>query len=288
MPHALLDLGDGGQVEYYLSGPRGAKGLFVFHPGTPGAAAPFRALSTAAGRRGLRTLVYSRPGYAGSTRRPGRRVADEATTTARLADHLGADELVVAGWSGGGPAALACAALLGDRVRACLVLAGAAPSLEVGPAWADWGGPERVTEFETLRSERRESLVSEFEEAGKDLVQVTAADLAGRPGTPPADRRALRSSLGSVVAAAMRRGLAGGIWGWFDDAVAQANDWGFEVRAIRVPVTVRHGALDPRVDQRNGRWLAATIPGARGEFPADGGHASVMVPLAGLFDPLVN
>src|SRR5438093_5893302 len=47
--------------------------------------------------------------------------------TAALADHLQAESLLVAGWSGGGPAALACAALLPGRVRACITLASPAP-----------------------------------------------------------------------------------------------------------------------------------------------------------------
>ena len=44
--------------------------------------------------------------------------------TASLLDHLGIDTFVTAGWSGGGPHALACGALLAERCRGVATLAG--------------------------------------------------------------------------------------------------------------------------------------------------------------------
>src|SRR5262249_51798455 len=78
-------------------------------------------------RSTLRLLVYDRPGYGGSTRRPGRAVADAAADTRSLADAYGWDRFAGFGGSGGGPHALACAALLADRVTRCAVLAGIKP-----------------------------------------------------------------------------------------------------------------------------------------------------------------
>jgi pimeloyl-ACP methyl ester carboxylesterase len=245
-------------------------------------------VSTLAGRLGFRTLTYSRAGYGGSTRVPGRRVADEATVTARLADHVGAGELRILGASGGGPPALACAALLPDRVRACMVLASPTPPLEVGPEWAEWAGAELAAEFETLRGNDRDRLVPEYEAGQSDLGGLTVAAMRSRPQTTEADRAALQvTSLANPFAAGIRRGAAG-TWGWFDDAVAQATDWGFSVHDIRVPVTVRHGGLDRMVDERNGRWLAASIPGARGEFVPGAGHAAICLPFAEVLEALLR
>ncbi len=277
------------QVEYVLSGPRAAKGLLVFHMGTPGAAVPYPAVSAIAGRLGFRTLIYSRAGYGGSTRVLGRRVADEAAITARLADHLGAGELRVLGASGGGPAALACAALLPDRVQACTLLASVTPQLEVGPEWAEWSGQDLVTEFETLRGDKPETLVPEYKAASAELAGLTLDAMRDQPGMPDADRVALSiRGLGNALPASIRRGVAEGIWGWFDDAVAQAQDWGFAVRDIQVPVTVRHGGLDHMVDPRNGRWLAATIRGARWELLPDAGHLSIVLPSVQVLEALLR
>jgi pimeloyl-ACP methyl ester carboxylesterase len=56
----------------------------------------------------------------------GRTVASAAADTATVLDHLGAGAFVTMGHSGGGPHALACAALLPDRCVAAASVAGVA------------------------------------------------------------------------------------------------------------------------------------------------------------------
>jgi pimeloyl-ACP methyl ester carboxylesterase len=68
---------------------------------------------------------------------PGRRVADAAGDVRAVADQLGVDRFCVVGRSGGGPHALACAALLPDRVMRAAVLVGLAPADAVGLDWYD-------------------------------------------------------------------------------------------------------------------------------------------------------
>ena len=63
----------------------------VNHDGTPGSAYPYPPFVEAATERGLRHVEYSRPGYAGSDRHPGRRVADCALDLAVILDALGAE-----------------------------------------------------------------------------------------------------------------------------------------------------------------------------------------------------
>ncbi|MEU4193887.1 alpha/beta hydrolase [Kribbella sp. NPDC026611] len=63
---------------------------------------------------GVRLVTPDRPGYGGSTRQPGRTVASAAVDAAAVANALSWDRFTVTGGSGGGPHALACAALLGD------------------------------------------------------------------------------------------------------------------------------------------------------------------------------
>lgn len=75
----------------------------------------------------MRLISFDRPGYGGSERLPGRRVADVAADVAAIADAMGLDTFAVVGRSGGGPHSLACAALLPDRVTRVAVLVGLAP-----------------------------------------------------------------------------------------------------------------------------------------------------------------
>jgi pimeloyl-ACP methyl ester carboxylesterase len=126
-------LPDGRRLDLRVSGPAGGFPL-VFHHGTPGAATPVRALDRAAHARGLRLVTTSRPGYGDSSRQPGRAVVDVAADTAAVLASIGAERCLVAGWSGGGPHALACGARL-DAVTAVLVIAGLAPYGVEGLHW---------------------------------------------------------------------------------------------------------------------------------------------------------
>jgi pimeloyl-ACP methyl ester carboxylesterase len=121
-----LTLSEGRSLDVSVSGPDQGTPL-VFHHGTPSERTQYPPFAQAAAGRGLRLVSYSRPGYGGSSRQLGRVVADCAAETLAIVEQLGADRFYTAGWSGGGPHALACAALLGDRVLACATIAGVGP-----------------------------------------------------------------------------------------------------------------------------------------------------------------
>src|SRR5215471_7175991 len=105
----MVRVPDGRDVEVLLAGPEDGMPL-VIHAGTPAGLVAMPATVEAAAARGLRYVQIARPGYEGSTPRPGRRVADVAVDVAAVLDSLGAREFVSAGMSGGGPHALASAA----------------------------------------------------------------------------------------------------------------------------------------------------------------------------------
>src|SRR3954466_14721074 len=118
-----LPLSDRRDLEARGCGPGGGPVVLVRH-GTPGGSVQFRGMADEVHARGHRLVTWSRAGYGASTPRPGRSGADEVDDVRSLLDHLGADDCVVAGWSGGGPHALACGALASDRVRGVLCIAG--------------------------------------------------------------------------------------------------------------------------------------------------------------------
>ena len=68
---------------------------------------------------------------------PGYRHPDREDPPAAVVDALGIDRFAVLGHSGGGPHALACAALLPERVIAAASGAGLAPFSADGLAWFD-------------------------------------------------------------------------------------------------------------------------------------------------------
>src|ERR1700722_3062164 len=140
-----IELDDGRRLELRVSGPIDGVPL-IFHHGTPGAATPIRALERAAHDRGLRFATFSRAGYGSSSRLRGRRVVDVVPDTAAVLTAIEADRCLVAGWSGGGPHALACGARLASAAGT-LVISGVAP---YGLSELDWMagmGEDNVAEF---------------------------------------------------------------------------------------------------------------------------------------------
>src|SRR5580700_2574187 len=138
---------DGRQLDVVTAGPENGR-CFLFHGGTPSAAAAYPPLVAELARRDLRFVTFSRPGYAGSSAMAGRAVNDVATDVQAILDALKIGSFFCAGQSGGGPHALACAALLPDRVIATATLAGIAPWSAAGLDWLAGMGPENVEEFD--------------------------------------------------------------------------------------------------------------------------------------------
>src|SRR5262249_49562616 len=107
----------------------------LFHNGTPGSRLLGASWDRVAADAGWRLVSISRPGYGASTPQPGRTVADVAADSAQVMDEIGIGRFATWGHSGGGGHALACRALLGDRVTVCVSSAGVAPFDAEGFDW---------------------------------------------------------------------------------------------------------------------------------------------------------
>jgi len=249
----------------------------VLHHGTPSDATLWVDWDEIAREAGLQLIAISRPGYATSTRQPGRSIADAARDVAFVLDRLDAPWFVTAGWSGGGPHALACAALLGSRCRAAATLAGVGPYGEPDLPFLDGMGPENIAEFGAAVSGEA-PLRGWLDENAASLRAVTGPKLAAAFGglVPRVDKEALVGDFADRLAAAIRRGLAPGFNGWIDDDRAFLRPWGFDLSAIAIPVTVWQGDLDLMVPFAHGRWLAAKIPGAVAKVVPGEGHVSLL------------
>ncbi|MGH2719607.1 MAG: alpha/beta fold hydrolase [Actinomycetota bacterium] len=263
-------------IEALVLGPPGAMPL-VFHNGTPSAAIVHRPLADAAAREGLSFVTTSRPGYAGSTAQPGRTVADVAGDTGALLDALGATGFVTLGWSGGGPHALACAALLPGRCRAAATIGGVAP-FDSGFDWLAGMSPENVYEFgEAIGGEQR--ITAFLDTATAHLAGVQSEELAAALGglISGPDRAAVTGDFAEYLAAMMRRSITTGAAGWRDDDLAFVKGWGFRLDAISVPVAIWQGDRDQMVPFRHGEWLAGAVPAARAHLLAGEGHLTLAV-----------
>jgi pimeloyl-ACP methyl ester carboxylesterase len=251
--------------------------LVLFHAGTPGIRLLFDRHSAEGAERGLRHVTYSRPGYNGSERQPGRSFADSAADSAAVVDALGVDSFYVAGVSGGGGPALSCAALLGDRVRAAASVAALGPRQGEGLEWLRGTGDANVEEFMALEAGEVE-LLKFIEDAATEMGAIeNGSQLREAFGTllSDADRECLAGDFLAYQLIGCRKVAGDGVWGWFDDDWAMWEPWGFDLARITVPVSIWQGAEDRFVPPQNGEWLAGHVPGAKLRLLAEEGHLSL-------------
>jgi pimeloyl-ACP methyl ester carboxylesterase len=283
--YRLLRTDDGRELDVLLTGAPDGRTV-VFHSGTPTGSVPFPPLDDAAAARGLRAVTYCRPGYGNSTPQPGRRVADAAADTAAILDQLGVREFVTFGWSGGGPHALACAALLPGRCQAASTLGSPAPYGVDGLVWTDGMGPENIVEFDAAAAGVDE-LTAFLTEASKEELTADAVVAALGGLVSDVDRAAITGDLAEYIAAGGRRAVLNGIDGWRDDDLAFMADWGFDVAAITTPLSIWHGEHDRMVPFAHGVWVTQRAPGAIAHLLSDEGHVSLTWRIGDVLDELV-
>jgi pimeloyl-ACP methyl ester carboxylesterase len=256
-----LELSDGRSLHVYDTG---SEGLTVFwHHGTPNIGAPPEPLFAAAARLRIRWVSYDRPGYGGSTSFPGRNVASAAADVAGIADTLGIDQFAVMGHSGGGPHALACGALLPERVLRVVSVAGLAP---FGAEGLDWFAGMAASGVASLRAAAEGR-------AAKERYEASGAQYD--PEFTPADQAALAgewSWFGKIVNPAIEAGPGGLI----DDDLACVGEWGFDPTQVIAPVLFKHGGRDRVVPSSHSRWLASRCPSAELRLSPDDGHISIL------------
>jgi pimeloyl-ACP methyl ester carboxylesterase len=249
----------------------------VLHHGTPGAAVAFAPMVEAAARNGLRMILYSRPGYGGSDPCPGRGVADAAADVRAILDEIGVDRFVTAGWSGGGPHALATARQLPDRCAAATLIAGVAPYGADGLDWLDGMGQDNHDEFGAALAGIG-PLSDYLDKEAAPLATVRGADIAAALGNlvSDVDVAQLTGGFADYLASSFRAAVAPGIAGWRDDDLAFVNDWGVRLDGP-VPVAIWQGDQDRMVPYAHGEWLAAHVGGARAHLLPGEGHLSLLV-----------
>lgn len=221
---------------------------------------------------GVRLIAFDRPGYGGSDRKPGRRVADAAEDVACVADSLGLDRFAVLGRSGGGPHALACAALLPDRVTRVAVLVGLAETADGSiDTWSEQmtgfnrsaylaakrGAKTVMTQLDAERFRRDPTLL--FRELYADLTE--------------SDRRVIDDAgIRRLLISSWTEGIRQSTDGWIDDLLAFVSPWGFDQAHIEIPTFVWHGADDRLSPVDHAQDLGARIPGCHVVIQPGRGH----------------
>jgi pimeloyl-ACP methyl ester carboxylesterase len=255
-------LTDGRLVRVYDTGGQDASDALtvLWHHGSPQTGAPLEPLLAAAAARGIRLLSYGRPSYGGSSPHSGRNVASAAADVAQIVDALGVARFSVMGASGGGPHALACAALLPDRVMGVVCLASLAPFTET----FDW--------YAGMVSDGGLRAAAAGREARE---RYAASDEFDESSFTPADWAALKGAWVSLGADAGQADAAGPD-GLIDDDLAFVAPWGFEVMQIDAPVLLVHGGQDRVVPTTHADWLTRNCQSSELWLRPRDGHISIL------------
>ena len=263
---------DGRTLTYVERGVPDGVAVLVNH-GTPGSRLSRHPDPSLYERHGVRMIAYDRPGYGLSDPNPGRSVADAAADIAAIADALGLDQFAVVGGSGGAPHALACGALLGDRVLRIGALVTPAPSdtsdfdffdgladINVREFNAALQGPEAIEAFiQPYADELRRNPDAVIDEIASELPDVDRAIV---------EREEFRAIMRESFTEAVRQGVRG----WADDDLAFAKSWGFEPEDVHAEVRLWQGELDVLAPRSHGEYVASRLPNARFELLEGGGH----------------
>jgi pimeloyl-ACP methyl ester carboxylesterase len=267
---------DGRQLSTQTYGDPDGNPVFLLH-GTPGSRLGPHPRGILLHRLGVRLIAFDRPGYGDSDRFQGRRVADAATDVLAIADAFDLDKFAVVGRSGGGPHALACAALLPNRLTRAAVLVGIAPRGAVGLDWYDGMTRSNISEYTAAATGY--DVLAATTSAAADAVRADPASLLASLYTemPDPDRRVvadpgIRTLLLKTYAEALRTSADG----WIDDVLAFHLPWKFDPATISTPVLLWHGAVDNLSPVSHAMWLAQQIASATVVVQAGASHFSAL------------
>jgi pimeloyl-ACP methyl ester carboxylesterase len=251
---------DGRRLAVDVCGAPDGRPVFLLH-GTPGSRRGPRPRGIVLQRLGIKLISYDRPGYGDSDRRENRTVVDAATDVAAIADFLDVDQFSVAGRSGGGPHALACAAQLGDRVARAAVLVSLAPA--DASDWYRGMTDANVEIYRSMESDLVDVLAHLRTRVEHAHVDPESMFTFLRPSMAAPDHRVVDDiAIRRLFIETYEEAFRAGPDGWIDDLLAFRRGWGFDVSAIKAPVRLWHGEDDTFAPVSHTRWLGDRIPGA--------------------------
>ncbi|MGV9315159.1 alpha/beta fold hydrolase [Streptomyces sp. NPDC003691] len=275
-------MNDGRHLIAELSGDPGGRPVFLLH-GTPGSRLGPAPRGMVLYQRGMQLIAYDRPGYGESDRLAGRSVADVAQDVRAIADDLGLERFSVVGRSGGAPHALACAALMPDRVDRTAALVTLAPRDAEGLDWFEGMAASNVDAYTSALDDPTvftKVFTLRSDEIRRDPIRLLN-DL--RRELPDSDRAVVADAgVRSMLLRNYQEALRMSAWGWIDDALAFSSPWGFDPADIDCPVMLWHGEQDVFSPVGHSRWLAERIPGVTAVLEPAAAHFDALHALPGI------
>ncbi|MDH6133968.1 pimeloyl-ACP methyl ester carboxylesterase [Kitasatospora sp. MAA4] len=262
MQPQLVKTADGRTLAVQTFGNPAGRPVFLLH-GMPGSRLGPTPRSTVLYNLGVRLIAFDRPGYGSSDRLRGRQVAAAAIDVQTIADELGLGRFAVVARSGGGPHALACGALLPERVHRVAALVSLAPWDAEDLDWYAGMTPSNIRDYRAAERDHQR-IAATIQLRARRIMDDPAALLAGLRSELSSTDRLVVSDAGirRMLQSNYREAFRQNADGWIDDILAFTTDWGFKVQDVAAPTWLWHGADDMWSPVGHSRWLAAHIPDA--------------------------
>lgn len=267
-----LTLRDGRNLGFRLLGDLDGLPLFFFH-GTPGSRHFLSPNDLLATIPGLFVILPDRPGYGLSDPKPGRHLLDWADDVMELADHIGLNSFAVAGGSGGGPHALACAHKYPERITHTLLFSSPAPAhfkgATKGMSFGNKLGIFLNRYAGWILKPIMNSYARSFQTDPQKFVQNYTEQMVEQ------DRHLMQSpewqeSFIKFLSEAYRQGAEGQLADV--QLTMTTRPWGFDLKDITVPVYIWQGSRDNFVTENMAKYLSAEIPKSEVHIIEDSGH----------------
>ena len=267
MHDAAMTLVDGRTLAYTELGDADGPVAMYFH-GAPTSRLDLVAYEECFVDRGVRVVSPDRPGFGGSSPQRGRSMLDWPTDVAALADHLRVDRFIAVGLSAGGPYAVACGALLPERVIGVGVANGVT-DMGWPPAWDDYDPVDASIMHLGDEDAAYRWMEEHYGADGSLFFEFTT--LAPSDAALLEDQTRAQTLLATIV-----ESFRQGVGGLAADLTIQGRPWPFDPSAVRARTIVLHGDADPYLPVAHGRHTAEVIPNARFVLRPGQGHVSLI------------
>jgi len=251
----MIKLSGGRALSFEQYGDPTGIPVIGFH-GTPGSRLALQVISEAAKANNLRVIAIDRPGYGQSDPMSRPTFSLYINDIAELADALSFRKFIAWGTSGGGPFALACAAVLRERVISVGVVSG------IGPLRNQHSIDEMIAPNRIMFSISRISpAVGSF-----IISRMIKASLPGmkdhvRNRTSPSPN--ITPQTFAIIQSDQEEAIRNGGKGICFDMTLLWQKWDFALADIEAPVHIWHGDKDNLAPPDLARYVASNVPNAK-------------------------
>lgn len=263
----MIALRDGRKVAFEQYGDPAGEPALWFH-GAFSCRLEGAYLDAAARELGVRLVSLDRPGVGGSDPHPARTVVGYASDCAEVLDALGIEQAAVGGLSNGGMFAMAVAATLPSRVLRAVPVNPSTPIADPA-AYAALSRKGRLAYTLMLKKPSR---ISDRLESGKQPGRfATWLTKRSNPDAWLWEDPQVAATMTASAAEVVRQRGSGYLLG---ELALMRAPWGFDHRAVPVPVSLVSGAKDAGLDYARvwARELPqgelVVLPGGHGNLPA--------------------